>query len=114
MNLTEAICFRPLGVCGGQSSAAAPDPTLQAALSVEPLRAKSLNISGHKKAWPPSQSQGLESGLGAWPGFYFSWVLFFLGGPEAELQGWGQAGGEGRQRLPRAIRKMQRWAAFQP
>lgn len=79
LNLSEAICFRPLGVCGGQASAAAPDPTLQAALSVEPLRAKSLNISNHKKAWPPSQSQGLESGLGAWSGFYFLGALFSQG-----------------------------------
>ena len=99
LNLSEAICFRPLGVCSGQASPAAPDPTLQAALSVEPLHAKSLNISNHKKAWPPSQSQGLGQ-------VFISWVLYFLGGPEPELQGWGQEGGEGRQKLPRAIRKL--------
>lgn len=103
LNLSEAICFRPWGSAAARQCSC-PSPTLQAVSLWSPY-VQSLNISNHKKAWPPSQSQGLESGWGV-VRFLFPWVLYFLGGPEPELQGWGQEGGEGRQKLPRAIRKL--------
>lgn len=51
---------------------------MQAVLTVESLRAKGLNISGHEKAWPPPSSRAEELKFGS--GLYFLVrVLYFLG-----------------------------------
>lgn len=52
---------------------------MQAVLTVESLRAKGLNVSGHEKAWPPPSSRALGEELEFWSGLYFLvWVLYFL------------------------------------